>query len=86
MSRLREEQMVRSTDVVDPIDSHRNQVLARSLVDRCDEALERAVEQHGMKVIALCVKAFGQLQPGQHLTSGAAKRADGLEPSAACWK
>ena len=69
MSRLREEQMVRSTDVVNPIDRHRDQILARSLVDRCDEALERAVEQHRMKVIALCVKAFGQLQTGQHLTT-----------------
>src|SRR6476659_10671165 len=55
MRRLREEQMVRSTDVVDPIDSARNQVTARSIVDRCDEVLEPAVEQHGMKVIAQSV-------------------------------
>ena len=83
MSRLREEQMVRSTDVVNPIDRHRDQILARSLVDRCDQALERAVEQHRMKVIAVCVKAVGQCQTGEHLTEfsgGPAQRVDDLEP------
>ena len=69
----------RSTDVVNPIDRHRDQILARSLVDRCDQALERAVEQHRMKVIALCVNTFGQRQTGEHLTRGAAQRADGLK-------
>ena len=68
-----------STHEMNSVYSHRNQIPTRSLVHRCDQAVESAIEQHRVQVVPLCVHTLWQRQAGEDFTRGPAQRADSLE-------